>query len=54
MMAPSETEPTSANTSGGGTIFAALERQLGLRLEPNKRPIDIFVIDHVEKLPVEN
>jgi len=35
-------------------IFAALDKQLGLNLEPGKRLIDIFVIDHYEKTPVEN
>jgi uncharacterized protein (TIGR03435 family) len=38
----------------GLTMFAALERQLGLRLEPRKITIDTFVIDHAEKTPVEN
>jgi len=38
----------------GLTIFAALEKQLGLRLEPQKITIDAFVIDHAEKTPVEN
>jgi uncharacterized protein (TIGR03435 family) len=38
----------------GLTIFAALEKQLGLRLEPQKIMIDAFVIDHAEKTPVEN
>lgn len=30
-------------------VFAALPAQLGLRLEPIKAPITVFVIDHVEK-----
>ena len=38
----------------GLTMFAALEKQLGLRLEPRKITIDAFVIDHAEKTPVEN
>lgn len=38
----------------GLTIFAALEKQLGLRLEPQKITIDAFVIDHAENTPVEN
>ena len=38
----------------GLTIFAALEKQLGLRLQPQKTTIDAFVIDHAEKTPVEN
>jgi uncharacterized protein (TIGR03435 family) len=37
----------------GPTLFTALEEQLGLRLEPAKGPVDVFVIDHVEK-PSEN
>jgi uncharacterized protein (TIGR03435 family) len=39
---------------GGPSIFEALEKQLGLRLRPSKRPVDIFVIDHIEKAPSEN
>jgi uncharacterized protein (TIGR03435 family) len=38
----------------GVNLFAAFERQLGLRLDPRKIPVDEFVIDHVEKSPVEN
>ena len=38
----------------GLSAFAALEKQLGLRLEPRKISIDAFVIDHAEKTPVEN
>jgi uncharacterized protein (TIGR03435 family) len=34
-------------------IFQAAREQLGLRLEPQKGPIEYFVIDHVEK-PAEN
>jgi len=35
--------------TSGPTIFAALEKQLGLKLEPQKGPVDILVIDHAEK-----
>jgi uncharacterized protein (TIGR03435 family) len=37
----------------GPSIFVAVQEQLGLRLEPQITPIDILVIDHVEK-PSEN
>lgn len=40
--------------NGGLTVFAALEKQLGLKLEPQKIVLDLFVIDHAEKIPVEN
>ena len=31
------------------TIFEALKQQLGLKLEPQKGPVEYYVIDHVEK-----
>jgi uncharacterized protein (TIGR03435 family) len=36
------------------TVFEALQSQLGLKLEPSKAPVNILVIDHVEKVPAEN
>lgn len=37
------------NPDGGPSIFAALQEQLGLRLETRRAPVDVLVIDHVEK-----
>jgi uncharacterized protein (TIGR03435 family) len=31
------------------SIFTALQEKLGLRLESIRGPVDIFVIDHVER-----
>jgi uncharacterized protein (TIGR03435 family) len=36
------------------TIFAAVQDQLGLKLEPRKMPVEFLVIDHMEKTPTEN
>lgn len=33
----------------GESVFAAVQRELGLKLEPRKDPLEILVIDHTEK-----
>jgi uncharacterized protein (TIGR03435 family) len=38
----------------GPTLFQALDEQLGLKLEPGKIVVNLFVIDHAEKNPGEN
>jgi uncharacterized protein (TIGR03435 family) len=35
-------------------VIAAVQEQLGLRLEARKGPVEIFRIDHVEKIPTGN
>jgi len=49
--------PAASEPEGGGLpgIFVALEKQLGLKLEKVKDvPVDVIVIDRVDKLPIEN
>ena len=40
--------------SGAMSIFEAVKRQLGLRLEVQKRMLPVLVIDHIEERPVDN
>jgi uncharacterized protein (TIGR03435 family) len=37
----------------GPTIFDAIQ-DLGLKLEPRKAPVEVLVVDHVNKTPTEN
>jgi uncharacterized protein (TIGR03435 family) len=32
----------------------ALEEQLGLRLEARREPLDVLVVQHAERVPVDN
>jgi uncharacterized protein (TIGR03435 family) len=44
----------SADAGPAATVFSALPDQLGLRLEARKGPVDLLVIDSVQKTPTEN
>lgn len=43
--------PAPAPAAG---LFTALRESLGLRLESRKQPVDILVIDRIERVPTEN
>jgi uncharacterized protein (TIGR03435 family) len=57
-----EWSPDESQPNGGSepvdpnrpSIFAALQEQLGLKLEVKKFPVEIFVIDHVDRVPTAN
>lgn len=42
-----------ASEPSGASIFQAVQ-QLGLKLDPRKLPVELIVIDHIEKTPTEN
>ena len=46
-------DDSPGSTDPGPSIFAALQEQLGLKLDPAKAPVDTIVIEHIEK-PSEN
>ena len=35
-------------------FFTAIQEQLGLKLEPQKLPVEFLIIDHVDKIPTDN
>jgi uncharacterized protein (TIGR03435 family) len=43
----------SAASDPGNTVLQSMQ-QLGLRLEARKAPMEMIVVDHAEKSPVEN
>ena len=44
--------PTAADPSGG-SVYASIEK-LGLKLNKEKLPVEMTVVDHLEKVPTEN
>lgn len=50
----SATPPSPGQMDAVPAISSAMEKQLGLKLEAAKIPMDVLVIDRIEKTPVEN
>ena len=45
--------PGDAASTPGSSLFTAVQ-QLGLRLDGRKAPVEMIVVDHLEKTPTEN
>ena len=53
--APLSTQPADSTVdSGPPDFFAAVQQQLGLKLESKKEPIEILVVDHAQRVPTPN
>ena len=50
------TAPTGdgAAAEPGASILSVIQTKLGLKLEPRKGEVETVVIDHVERMPIEN
>lgn len=53
-MAPAAGGIAATDPIGDLTIFAALERQVGLKLEKRNIPVPVVVLDHIEETPTDN
>jgi uncharacterized protein (TIGR03435 family) len=52
--ATADTSPSASDPNGAVTLFDAMERQLGLKLQAQKRAVPFLVIDRAERKPTEN
>jgi uncharacterized protein (TIGR03435 family) len=51
---PSNAAMEASDPSGAISLPEAMEKQIGLKMQLEKRPVSVLVIDHVEQKPTEN
>jgi len=47
-------QPPSPETEGVPSLFDAVQETLGLKLQRQRVPTEMIVVDHLERMPVEN
>jgi uncharacterized protein (TIGR03435 family) len=52
--AAASSDANSSDPNGALSVFDAISRQLGLKLEKTKHPYPVLVIDHIEETPTAN
>ena len=51
---PTDRKPGDPPPDPAVIFMEAVQKDLGLRLEPRKAPVEVLVIDHMERRPIEN
>lgn len=46
--------PTPSDGDSFPVLFTAIQETLGLKLQAEKVPVEMIVVDHVERIPTEN
>ncbi len=54
MVPASDSGQPAADPNGAVSFFDAVNKQLGLKLEKEKRSLPVLVIDHIDETPTEN
>lgn len=49
LFAPGQGSVSVAADTGGTSLFEALQEQLGLKLEPQKGPVELLIVNHIEE-----
>ena len=47
--APPDAQPPAPDADAPPDLFSAMEQQLGLRMQKTKAPVEVMVIDKIEK-----